>query len=243
MNLSLKVAACQETGVTRADGGKITEIRLSSVEKRLYWHWLGLLPYCDARKIQELTVAARLSGASSDTVYTCEHPPTVTRGKRGGAGDLLEGLESFQKRGIEIVDTDRGGGATYHGPGQLLIYPVLSLRERNIGVRKFVECGLSALGEVLSVIGLRPEISFSKPGIWVAGRKIASVGLHFRHGISDHGFALNIRGDVSPFELIVVCGESATVATSIERETGTTNSRLFEDIEALVQNSWNKAFP
>jgi len=190
--------------------------RVDEVSADSFSHqYLGRVSFQEARAFQETLVEARLAGACADTFIYAEHPPTLSLGMRTQSSDLVLSKDDFRRQGIEVVSTNRGGGPTYHGPGQLLIYPVLSLRDRQMGVRDFVYCGLQAIAEALPVPA---EVSLSPTGVWLRSRgadaeleKIAAVGLKIVHGVGNHGFSVNVNIDLEPYSFFHPCGLQQSV--------------------------------
>ncbi len=183
--------------------------------------FLGRVTFDDARKVQEEFVQKRRMGEVSDLFLFCEHPPTLSFGKRSRTEDQaqVQNRDAFQA----IVFCDRGGKATYHGPGQLVIYPVICLTTRRLGVRLFTQLGLGAIADVLSSFGIESTPLLDPAGVWVERRdatqaKIASVGLRITGGVTNHGFSLNVAGDLSPFSWFRPCGHTGLQVTSIEQE-------------------------
>ena len=178
----------------------------------------GTVAYPEAWARQLALVDERLNGAAPDRLVFAEHPPVVTYGRSAAGRDLPVPEEKLREQGIAVVRTDRGGLATYHGPGQMVAYPVLEIRGRDIigHVRRLLE----TVADVLLEVGLQPELRQRTPGVWVRGAKIASVGIAVRKSVSYHGVALNVNTDLWPFSLIVPCGNPAETMTSLERELG-----------------------
>jgi lipoyl(octanoyl) transferase len=179
---------------------------------------LGTIPYRDALLIQEDVRARRQAGELPDTLLLLEHPPVYTRGRRSGAGDLPFGEDFRRAQGIEVVDTDRGGQLTYHGPGQLVGYPIMGIHD----VHRFLRTMEDAIVAALSEEGLqgrsRHEEGIAYTGVWVQERKIASIGVHVSRGITTHGFAVNVENDLEPFTWVVACGLPDVAMTSLARE-------------------------
>lgn len=188
--------------------------------------------------VQEQWCGRRSRGECDDVVLFCEHPPTLSLGKRTLPEHVLSVRQSHPE--IAIAQADRGGCATYHGPGQLIIYPVISLRERRLGVRGFVDTGLRSIESVLLALGLAASRKMDPAGVWVGGRKIASVGLRITEGITNHGFSLNVNCDLQPFSAFVPCGLTNVEMTSIVRELGgdVSVSELF----SLITKIWQEEF-
>lgn len=181
---------------------------------------LGLVPYGEALALQESLRAARQADAIPDVLLLLEHPPVYTRGRRTDAAELPFGEDWYAARGIEVVEVDRGGRATYHGPGQLVGYPIVKLGPIVDFLRTMESAIVAALGEE----GIEARGADRRPtGVWVGERKIASLGIHVARRVSTHGFAVNVDNDLAPFEWIVPCGLDGVEMTSIARESGRAN--------------------
>jgi lipoyl(octanoyl) transferase len=181
---------------------------------------LGTIEYRSALALQESVRAARQEDALPDVLLTLEHWPVYTRGRRSGPGELPMGEEWYRMQGIDVVETDRGGRITYHGPGQLVGYPIVRVDDVVAYVRT-LECALiDALAEEGVVARARPDEGPDYTGVWVGERKIASIGVHVARGVTTHGFALNVENDLQPFGWIVPCGLDGVQMTSLIRETG-----------------------
>jgi lipoyl(octanoyl) transferase len=179
---------------------------------------LGTVPYRDALAMQDAIRARRQAGELPDTLLLLEHPPVYTRGRRSGAADLPFGEDFYRARGIEVIDTDRGGQLTYHGPGQLVGYPIMGIED----VHRFLRTMEDAIVAALSEEGLqgrsRHEEGIAYTGVWVQERKIASIGVHVSRGITTHGFAVNVENDLEPFTWVVACGLPDVRMTSLASE-------------------------
>jgi lipoate-protein ligase B len=182
---------------------------------------LGLVPYREASALQEELRALRQSGEVPDLLLVLEHPPVYTRGRRTEPADLPMGEEWYRLQGIAVEDADRGGRVTYHGPGQLVAYPVMAID----GVAPFVGVLERAMVAALRDEGIAAEAR-GKPftGVWAGERKIGSIGVHVSRGVTTHGLAVNVDNDLQPFEWIVPCGIDHVRMTSVSRETGRTPS-------------------
>jgi lipoyl(octanoyl) transferase len=182
--------------------------------------WLGEVDYSDAWARQRELFTARLEGARSDSLMLLEHPPTYTLGRRAIEEDLVYGEDERSRRGISLYRVDRGGRATYHGPGQLVGYPILALGERYdvLGYLRKLEDVLIRTAADLGVGAERDEEH--NTGVWVGKNKIGAIGVKITRGVSMHGFAFNIATDLSMFEGIVPCGFKDRGVTSVEAETG-----------------------
>ena len=157
-----------------------------------------------------------------NTVLILEHPAVITLGARQSANKLLLGADELASRGIDVVPIRRGGGATAHNPGQLVFYPILQLQELGLGVSEYVR-SLETVGiELLEGLGVSTGRRRGYPGLWVGPRKIASVGVRVSRFVTHHGMAINIRNDLSLFEMMVPCGLDGVEMTSAQKETGKT---------------------
>jgi lipoate-protein ligase B len=179
---------------------------------------LGTVPYLDAVVLQERIRTRRQADELPDTLLLMEHLPVYTRGRRSADGELTLGEDFYRARGIDIVDTDRGGRVTYHGPGQLVGYPIMRVVDIGSHLRTMEAAIVSALGEEEITARSRSEEGPDYTGVWVGTHKIASIGVHVSRGISTHGFAVNVEVDLDPFSWIVACGLHDVAMTSIVRE-------------------------
>jgi len=184
--------------------------------------WLvdcGRLPYGQAWALQRAVLAARQADRVPDTVLLVEHPPVVTIGRAGRTSNILVPRETLNARGVEVYDVERGGDVTYHGPGQLVGYPILNLRALDEDVVRYVRLLESTMIIALGAWGIGAERVRGYPGVWVAGAKIAAIGVAVKRKVTMHGFALNVDPDLSHFELINPCGLGKPV-TSMARLLG-----------------------
>jgi lipoyl(octanoyl) transferase len=186
---------------------------------------LGVVEYREAWALQARIREARQEGELPDVLLTLEHPPVYTRGRRSRPGELPMGEEWYMAQGIDVVETDRGGLVTYHGPGQLVGYPIVRV-EDVVGYVRTLENALvrALVDEGVADARSRPRDGHRFTGVWVEDRKIASVGIHVSRGVSTHGFAVNVENDLQPFSWIVPCGLDGVQMTSLLRETGRTPS-------------------
>jgi lipoyl(octanoyl) transferase len=180
---------------------------------------LGQVPYLEAWDLQRSLAAGVSQGAIPDTVLFLEHPPVITLGRRTEEGELHvpDGAE------VEILETDRGGKSTYHGPGQLVCYPILDLTRHGQDVKRYCRDLEEALIRTLAAVGVEATRIDGLTGIWVEGppRKIASIGVHITKWVTTHGYALNVDLDTAPFtEWITACGLEDASFTTIARELG-----------------------
>jgi lipoyl(octanoyl) transferase len=180
---------------------------------------LGLLPYSDGIAIQETLRARRQAGEIPDTLLLLEHPPTYSRGRRASAEELPFPPSFYEAKGIELHETDRGGRITYHGPGQLVGYPIMAVTDVVAHLRVMEQAIVDALAEAGLSSRARPEDGADYTGVWIEQRKVASLGVHISRGISTHGFAVNVENDLEPFSWVVACGLPDVSMTSIAAET------------------------
>jgi lipoyl(octanoyl) transferase len=181
---------------------------------------LGMVPYRDAVAIQARLQAHRQAEEIPDTLLLLEHPPVYTRGRRSRDGELSLREGFYRAKGIEIVSTDRGGRVTYHGPGQLVGYPIMRVSDIGAHLRTMEAAIVAALAEYGVEARSRCHEGIDYTGVWVQDRKIASIGVHVSRGVSTHGFAVNVINDLEPFSWIVACGLPDVTMTSVERELG-----------------------
>jgi lipoyl(octanoyl) transferase len=181
---------------------------------------LGSVPYHDAVAIQADLQAQRQAEEIPDTLLLLEHPPVYTRGRRSLDGELTLGEDFYRAQGIEIVPTDRGGRVTYHGPGQLVGYPIMRVTDVGAHLRTMEAAIVTALAEYGIEARSRCAEGIDYTGVWVEDRKIASIGVHVSRGVSTHGFAVNVVNDLEPFCWIVACGLPDVAMTSVACELG-----------------------
>jgi lipoyl(octanoyl) transferase len=179
---------------------------------------LGLVPYAEALALQQRLSARRQEDEVSDTLLLLEHPPTYTRGRRAEAGELPLGAGSQRAGGIEVFDTDRGGRVTYHGPGQLVGYPIMRVGDVGAFLRTIEAALIAALSHTGVGARSRCEEGPDYTGVWVGDRKIASIGVHVCRGVTTHGFAVNVDNDLEPFTWITACGLPDVRMTSLAAE-------------------------
>ena len=177
---------------------------------------LGRIDYGEALQLQQELVAARKAGAAADHLLLLEHPHVITLGRNGQMQNLLASEEILERAGISFYPTDRGGDVTYHGPGQLVGYPILDLREWKRDVGAYVRSLEQALIDTLAEYGIEAGRIPKLTGVWVGERKIAAIGVHLSRWVTSHGFALNVNTDMSYFQYIVPCGLTKPV-TSMEQ--------------------------
>ncbi len=179
-------------------------------------HWLGEVPYADALRLQMTLRERVIKEESCGYLLLLTHPPTFTIGRHGQLANVLASNSVLEQRGATIHRVDRGGDVTYHGPGQLVVYPILDLRHIKKGVRDYI-CGLNrALIKTVAQYGISAVWDEKAPGLWVGNDKLAAFGVHVSRHVTTHGFALNITPDLSFYDMIVPCGLAERGVTSIE---------------------------
>lgn len=195
---------------------------------------LGLTDYAEALRVQEITRSSVEAGAD-DTIILCEHPHVYTFGKSADKNNLLINPEFLTEIKVQVFETERGGDITYHGPGQLVGYPIINLRSKGVGVKKYVTSLENSLISALASFGIEAYQVDGLTGIWVGRdtevkRKIGAIGIRIKNGVSMHGFALNVTTDLNYFNHIVPCGITDKQVTSIEKETGTGSLHTFSKV-------------
>ncbi len=181
---------------------------------------LGRVPYAEAVEMQARIREARIAGACPDALLLLEHPPVYTKGRRTEATDLPMGDDWYRMQGIDVARTDRGGRVTYHGPGQIVGYPIVAIDDVVAYLRRMERALITALGDE----GIAAEVREGLTGVWVGQRKIGSIGVHVSRGVTTHGFAVNVDCDLQPFEWIVPCGIEGVRMTSVYVETRRTEA-------------------
>lgn len=177
------------------------------------------MPYADALTLQRDAARARLAGTLvHDVLFLVQHPPVITLGRSAQQGNLLASSQQLAARGVEVFDVERGGDVTFHGPGQLVGYPIVNLEQHKQDLHWYLRQLEGVIIGALSVFGISAARNPGKTGVWVGDRKIASIGVHARQWVAWHGFALNVTTDLSYFDLMVPCGIQDVVMTSVERE-------------------------
>jgi lipoyl(octanoyl) transferase len=220
---------------TARDGDSRPPIRAS---------WLGRVPYREAWNLQRRLAGARADETIGDRLLLLEHPAVLTLGRQADESHVLASPETLAARGIEVIRVERGGEVTYHGPGQLVAYPIIGLSRRGLLVRPLVRALETAMIATCAAAGVPAARRDGHPGCWcdpdgVAPRKIGALGLRVERGVSYHGIALNVDPDLGDFELIDACGTPGTVSTSIAREQGRPDERPSTD--AVERAAWTFA--
>ncbi|MBI2943004.1 MAG: lipoyl(octanoyl) transferase LipB [Candidatus Wallbacteria bacterium] len=178
---------------------------------------LGRIAFQEAWALQQRLFELRGAGRLPDTLLLAEHPPTITLGRSGRRENLLLAAEAYAARGIELVEIDRGGDVTYHGPGQLVGYPILDLSERLPDVHRYVRALEEVMLHVLAGFGIAGARVPGMSGVWCGSEKVGAVGVKVKNWVTMHGFALNVDPRPDGFELIVPCGIRGKGVTSLAR--------------------------
>lgn len=207
------------TGEKASYSGITEEVYLLS--KKVYVaDCLGVIPYERALRLQQRLMQARAEGSIPDVVLLLQHPPVFTIGRFRGEEDIIVPPETLTQEEITVFHTSRGGGITYHGPGQLVGYPILNLKEKDIGIREYIWKLEAVIIKLLLSLGIQGHRVTKYPGVWVGGEKVCSIGVHVSHHITMHGFALNVNTDLRHFEYINPCGIKGKVMTCISKLLG-----------------------
>jgi len=185
-----------------------------------YWYLdLGTLDYSEAWELQQTIVRARIEKKfSRDVILLLEHNPVFTLGRRGGAENLTVSDVFLKKKGVQVIQVERGGNITYHGPGQMVVYPILDLNHQRLGITELVSMLEEVMIRVSESVGVQAERNPRNRGVWVGNKKLGSIGLAVRRGISFHGMALNVNLSLAPFKWIHPCGLADISMTSLEKE-------------------------
>jgi len=199
----------------------------------------GVVPYAEALEWQRALAQARIDGRqANDVLLLLEHPAVVTLGRSSDVAHLLS------RDGVEVFETERGGDVTFHGPGQLVGYPIIDLSRHKPDLHWYLRTLEQALIGALAQLGISAERNPGYTGVWTGGRKIASIGIHVKQWVTWHGFALNISTDLSQFGRIVPCGIKGVEMTSVARETGNEKREtgLWDRTIAVVIRGFAQAF-
>lgn len=210
--------------------------------RRLHWDYLGRVSYAEAVALQLAVREAVKRGAGPERLLLLEHPHVYTLGRNADAKDILARPEVLEACGVEVAHTDRGGQVTYHGPGQLVGYPILNLSPDRRDVRRYVRDLQEVLIRTLAVYRVQAEVRPGQAlvGVWAGEAKIASIGVHLSRWVTTHGFALNVATDLSYFAGIIPCGLHQVRMTSIERETGA--APVLPEIAAVCARHFAEVF-
>ena len=202
---------------------------------------LGLIPYAEALALQSDLVGRRRTGDIPDQLLLLQHPHVITLGTASSRSHVLADESRRRELGVDLVDVGRGGDVTYHGPGQLVGYPILDLKPDRKDVHQYLRDLEAVLVHTLDEMGIRGEPVPNLTGVWVDGRKIAAIGVRISSGwITSHGFALNVSNDLSFFETIVPCGIQDVSVTSVSQELG--RPFAVPDILGIVSEAFSEMF-
>ena len=187
-------------------------------------HWLGTVPYADAVDLQKRIVEQRKADAVSDQLLLLQHPPVITLGvkTRSDRSHILASAETLEEEGVEVFESGRGGDVTYHGPGQLVGYPIIDLKPDRCDVHRYVRDLEEVLIRAVATFGISAHRMPGLTGVWVGDDKLAAIGVRIARWVTSHGFALNVSTKLDHFDLIVPCGLTDKGVTSLERLTGQT---------------------
>jgi lipoyl(octanoyl) transferase len=206
-------------------------------------HDLGRRPYAEVLELQRELRRQRLAGElAQDVLLLVEHDPVVTLGRATRPASLPLPVGELERRGVEVVEVERGGDVTFHGPGQLVGYPILDLTRHREDLHWYLRQLEGALILALGQLGVRAERNPGLTGVWTRGRKIASIGVHVKQWVTLHGFALNVTTRLDQFDLIVPCGIRDVMMTSVSRELGRTDDALGAEARQAVVASFARTF-
>ncbi|HYF39585.1 MAG TPA: lipoyl(octanoyl) transferase LipB [Gemmatimonadales bacterium] len=210
---------------------------------RLWVHDLGRQPYAEVLELQRSLARRRIAGdLNEDLLLLVEHEPVVTLGRGTRPASLPLSAAVLAQRGIAVHEVERGGDATFHGPGQLVGYPILDLRSHREDLHWYLRSLEQALILALDAMGIPAGTNPGLTGVWTRGRKIASIGIHVKQWITFHGFALNVSTELAYFDMIVPCGIRDVVMTSVAMESGRTDTALWGDTRSAVLDAFGQVF-
>src|SRR5215217_3014707 len=227
---------CAPRAPRQASGGWL-------MSRRLVVQELGSRPYAEVLELQRSLARQRVTGElAEDLLLLVEHEPVVTLGRGTRPQSLPLSAAELNRRGVQQYEVERGGDATFHGPGQLVGYPILDLREHREDLHWYLRTLEEALIRGLDALAIAAARNPGLTGVWTRGRKIASIGIHVKQWVTFHGFALNINTDLSYFDLIVPCGIQDVVMTSVAMELGRTDGALWGETRRAVVEGFAQAF-
>jgi lipoyl(octanoyl) transferase len=204
------------------------------------YRYLGLVPYAEALVVQQQMVEARKADEASDTLLLLEHPPVITLGRAANRANVLADEQTRQARGVALFETGRGGDVTYHGPGQLVGYPIINLAPDRRDVRRYVRDLEEVLIRAAAAFGVDAGRIAGLTGVWVGGEKLAAIGVRISRWVTMHGFAFNVTTDLSHFEMIVPCGIADHGVTSLEKLLG--RQVALSDVAASAAQHFGEVF-
>jgi lipoyl(octanoyl) transferase len=203
---------------------------------------LDPIEYRAASALQERLRVARQAGQLDDVLLLLEHPPVYTRGRRSDDSELPMGESWYLSQGIDVVQTNRGGRLTYHGPGQLVGYPIMRIDDVVEYLRTMERAIVAALADEGLEARARPDEGADFTGVWVEDRKIASLGVHVARGVTTHGFAVNVENDLQPFEWVVPCGLGGVRMTSLIKERRDPTAGALPHFRTMMTRRFAEAF-
>lgn len=202
---------------------------------------LGRCEYDKALKIQYDILGKRQNGDIEDTLILVEHPPVITMGRRAVPSNVIVSKEFLKDKGIQVIKTNRGGDVTYHGPGQIVGYTIVNLKENRLGIKEFVaKLEGIFIGLLKEQFDIKAKYDLTNTGVWVADKKITAIGLAVKRGVTMHGFALNVNTNLDHFQYIIPCGIQDKGVTSIQKIVG--QSVNLNGMSKLVENYFLKTF-
>lgn len=207
--------------------------------------FLGLLDYRQVHGLQLRLVDRRREGSlAQDLFLVTEHPRVYTLGRRGGRHHLMVSDEFLRKEGIAVLPIERGGEITYHGPGQLVVYPILDLRQREFGLEKYVALLEEVMLEIARVHGVDAGRDSRNHGVWVGNSKLGSIGIAVRHGVAFHGMAINVNIDLTPFSWVNPCGLADVQMTSLSQaaDREVTMEEVQKNLIPILQKVFDRRF-
>ena len=193
---------------------------ISTSKKVCIAPYLEIVPYEAALKLQQGLMQARAEGRIGDVLLLLQHPSVFTTGRFEGEEDMVVPRERLAREGIAVFHTNRGGGATYHGLGQLVGYPIINLREDGLGVREYIQKLEAVIIKLLLALGIQGHRVAEYPGVWVGEKKVCSIAVHVSRSVTTHGFALNVTNDLRYFRYIRPCGLAGEAMTSVSELLG-----------------------
>jgi lipoyl(octanoyl) transferase len=215
---------------------------MSDMPRELWVESRGLVPYGEALERQRALARERITGdLPQDLLLLVQHPPVITMGRASKEGHLLASPELLHARGVELHEVERGGDVTFHGPGQLVGYPIIDLKRHKQDLHWYLRQVEESLIRALAGFGIEGSRTAGLTGVWTQGRKIASIGVHARDWVTWHGFALNVTTDLSYFDLMVPCGIANVTMTSMARELGS-DAPPMSAVEEAVSEAFGEVF-
>jgi lipoate-protein ligase B len=205
---------------------------------------LGTTPYAEALTLQRELARQRISGeVAEDVLLLVEHPHVITLGRATKAANIVASPELLRAKGVEVFEAERGGDVTYHGPGQLVGYPIMDLKQHRRDLHWYLRQLEEVIIRAVARSRLRAARNEGQTGVWVDGpRKIASIGVHAKEWVTWHGFALNVSTDLSFFDLMVPCGITGVVMTSLEHELGAGGAPSIETVSDHIRDGFESVF-